>query len=171
MSVPRVVIVGRPNVGKSTLLNRICARRRVSIVEPTAGVTRDRVSVLRRDLDTAWQPRHDRADRHRWRIGDRRSRRSRAEHVEEQIRAALCWSPTWCCSSSTCPRGQSVPSGPRRGRSIARIREARLALGLQQSREGRSSSGTSISSTRSGSVRIACCPISAQNGTGLAEFH
>jgi GTP-binding protein len=42
--LPRVVIVGRPNVGKSSLLNRI-AGRRVSIVEPTAGVTRDRVSV------------------------------------------------------------------------------------------------------------------------------
>lgn len=45
MAVPRVAIVGRPNVGKSSLLNRL-ARRRVSIVDPTPGVTRDRVSVL-----------------------------------------------------------------------------------------------------------------------------
>ena len=48
MSAPsrlsRIAIVGRPNVGKSTLLNRMC-RSRVSIVEPTEGVTRDRVSV------------------------------------------------------------------------------------------------------------------------------
>jgi GTPase len=45
MSVPKVVIVGRPNVGKSSLLNWL-AGRLVSVVEPTAGVTRDRVTYL-----------------------------------------------------------------------------------------------------------------------------
>ncbi len=43
-ALSRVAIVGRPNVGKSTLLNRLCGSR-VSIVEPTSGVTRDRVAV------------------------------------------------------------------------------------------------------------------------------
>ena len=45
MSLPRIAIVGRPNVGKSSLLNRL-ARRRVSIVDPTPGITRDRVTVV-----------------------------------------------------------------------------------------------------------------------------
>lgn len=42
--LPKVVIVGRPNVGKSSLLN-LLAHRRVSIVDPTAGVTRDRIAT------------------------------------------------------------------------------------------------------------------------------
>ena len=45
ITIPTVSIVGRPNVGKSSLLNRL-ARRRVSIVDPTPGVTRDRVSAI-----------------------------------------------------------------------------------------------------------------------------
>ena len=45
MSLPVVAIVGRPNVGKSSLLNSF-AGERISIVDPTPGVTRDRVSAL-----------------------------------------------------------------------------------------------------------------------------
>ncbi|MHC4344139.1 MAG: ribosome biogenesis GTPase Der, partial [Planctomycetota bacterium] len=45
MALPRVAIIGRPNVGKSSLLNAL-AGEMISIVEPTAGVTRDRVSTI-----------------------------------------------------------------------------------------------------------------------------
>lgn len=45
MSLPVVAIVGRPNVGKSSLFNWL-AGRRIAIVDPTAGVTRDRVSTF-----------------------------------------------------------------------------------------------------------------------------
>jgi len=44
MSLPVVAIVGRPNVGKSSLLNALVGRR-VAIVDSVAGVTRDRVSA------------------------------------------------------------------------------------------------------------------------------
>ena len=45
MALPVVAIIGRPNVGKSSLLNAL-AGEMISIVDPTAGVTRDRVSVI-----------------------------------------------------------------------------------------------------------------------------
>ncbi len=45
MALAVVAIIGRPNVGKSSLLNAL-AGSMISIVEPTAGVTRDRVSTF-----------------------------------------------------------------------------------------------------------------------------
>jgi len=45
MGIPRVVIVGRPNVGKSSIFNWV-AGRRIAIVDSASGVTRDRVTHL-----------------------------------------------------------------------------------------------------------------------------
>ena len=50
MAIPKVTIVGRPNVGKSSLLNWL-ARKLISVVDPTAGVTRDRVNYLMEEDD------------------------------------------------------------------------------------------------------------------------
>ena len=50
MPVPKVAIVGRPNVGKSSLFNWL-AGERLSIVDPTAGVTRDRLTHLMHEGD------------------------------------------------------------------------------------------------------------------------
>ena len=81
MALPVVAIVGRPNVGKSSLFNSI-ARRRTSIVEPTAGVTRDRVTriceiddVYFELVDTGGHGVIDRDDL--------------SEHVERQIQYAI----------------------------------------------------------------------------------
>jgi GTP-binding protein len=50
-SLPVVVIVGRPNVGKSTFFNRLVGKR-VAVVEDTPGITRDRLYA-----ETEWQGR------------------------------------------------------------------------------------------------------------------
>lgn len=81
MPLPLVAIVGRPNVGKSSLLNMM-AGRRISIVDPTAGVTRDRIQTLI-DYDDIY---FELVDTGGYGIVDRDDL---SEHVEQQIRYAV----------------------------------------------------------------------------------
>jgi GTPase len=81
MGVPQIVVVGRPNVGKSSVFNWLVGKR-VAIVDPTAGVTRDRVTHLVEFgerfvelVDTGGMGIKD-AD-------------NLTEHIEEQIQAAI----------------------------------------------------------------------------------
>jgi GTP-binding protein len=85
MPLPKVVIVGRPNVGKSSLLNWL-AGRRISIVDDVAGVTRDRISALVQigdDKDAQFLELVDTGG-----IG-MVDRDDLSEHVDNQIDAAL----------------------------------------------------------------------------------
>ena len=81
MSLPVVAIIGRPNVGKSSLLNAF-AGERVSIVDSTPGVTRDRVSALVQHRDVLMEV----VDTGGIGIVDRDDL---GEHVERQIDFAL----------------------------------------------------------------------------------
>lgn len=76
-----IAVVGRPNVGKSSLLN-LLARRRISIVDPTAGVTRDRVSAVVEVEDRYFEV----VDTGGYGIEDHDDL---TEHVENQIRYAI----------------------------------------------------------------------------------
>lgn len=81
MALPVVAIVGRPNVGKSSLFN-LLARRRTAIVEPTAGVTRDRVTTVC-DIDDLY---FELVDTGGHGVVDRDDL---DEHVERQIQYAI----------------------------------------------------------------------------------
>ncbi|MEM9801642.1 MAG: ribosome biogenesis GTPase Der [Planctomycetota bacterium] len=85
LPMPRVALVGRPNVGKSTLLNRLCGSR-VAIVEPTAGVTRDRIAVPARLSTKAGERWVEVIDTGGLGIVDRDDL---GPHVEAQVKTAL----------------------------------------------------------------------------------
>ena len=86
MSIPQVAIVGRPNVGKSSLFNWLIGQR-LSIVEPTAGVTRDRVSFVLDLNDENEDPQYiELVDTGGIGVVDEDNL---SEHVEEQIQMAL----------------------------------------------------------------------------------
>ena len=81
MGVPQVVIVGRPNVGKSSLFNWL-VHKRIAIVDDRAGVTRDRISFLLQEGDRFF----DLVDTGGMGIDDEDDL---TEHVESQIEAAI----------------------------------------------------------------------------------
>ena len=81
MAVPTVAIIGRPNVGKSSLLNAL-AGEMISIVEQTAGVTRDRVSTFIERNDKYFEL----IDTGGYGIVDSQQL---SEHIEQQIRKAI----------------------------------------------------------------------------------
>jgi GTP-binding protein len=74
VTTPVVAIVGRPNVGKSTLLNRVIGRR-AAIVEEQPGVTRDR-----KDVDADWLGRH-------FRLVDTGGWMARGSDLDEKVSA------------------------------------------------------------------------------------
>ena len=83
MRAPVVAIVGRPNVGKSTLLNRIVGRR-AAIVEERPGVTRDR-----KDVDADWLGRPFRlVDTGGWMVGGSDLDAKVSQQVERAIAEA-----------------------------------------------------------------------------------
>jgi len=81
MAIPVVAIIGRPNVGKSSLLNAL-AGEMISIVESTPGVTRDRVTAVIETADKYFEL----VDTGGYGIVDSDQLN---EHVEEQIQKAM----------------------------------------------------------------------------------
>ena len=85
MPIPNVVIIGRPNVGKSSLLNWL-AGRRVAIVDDMSGVTRDRVGTLAQVSDEPDSRFFELIDTGGIGMVDRDDL---SEHVEKQIDSAI----------------------------------------------------------------------------------
>jgi len=80
---PIVAIVGRPNVGKSTLLNRVVGSR-VAIVEEKPGVTRDR-----KEVEASWRGREFRlVDTGGWMIGGTDLDQKVSQQAEHALRTA-----------------------------------------------------------------------------------
>ena len=81
MSLPKVAVVGYPNVGKSTLVNRLSGTRE-AVVHEQAGVTRDR-----KEVEADWNGRRLHAGGHR-RRGPRRRGRARRRRCAAGARGA-----------------------------------------------------------------------------------
>ncbi|RMH04593.1 MAG: ribosome biogenesis GTPase Der [Planctomycetota bacterium] len=157
-SRPLVAIVGRPNVGKSSLFNRLVGERR-AIVEPTAGVTRDRLVLpVRRAeppldfdlMDTGGIGLVDRADL--------------AASVEMQVSAGLAQAAAVLFLVDA--REGLLPLD----QQVARLlrRSGRPVLLVANKCEGREAEGNlaEFAALGFGPAR----PVSAREGRGLAEL-
>ncbi|MCH9614308.1 MAG: GTPase Der [Chlamydiia bacterium] len=76
MTLAKIAIVGRPNVGKSALFNRIC-KKRISIVDEAEGITRDRIIAKADIFGTPFEIIDTAGIGHEW------------EDVKEQIEIAI----------------------------------------------------------------------------------
>ena len=160
-NLPRVAIVGRPNVGKSTLLNRLCGSR-VAIVEPTAGVTRDRISVPVR-LDTRRGTRWvEVIDTGGMGIVDRHDL---GPHVEAQVRTALA-------TASLVLFVVDARDGltPLDERVAAMLRGSPIPVLLIVNKTEGAKAEWEVDSFRRLGLASEPYPISAQNGTGVGEL-
>ena len=159
--VPVLAVVGRPNVGKSTLVNRILGRRE-AVVEDVPGVTRDRVSY-----DAVWNGRaFTVVDTGGWDPDARGLAERIAAQAEVAVQAADAVlfvvdaegrhhrrrrgrgaDPADARGSPSCwPRTRSTTSGrargrravePRAGRAVAGLGAARARLGRPARRDAR----------------------------------
>ena len=174
--LPLVVVAGRPNVGKSTLVNRIVGRR-AAVVEERPGVTRDR-----KELDAEWCGRALHRGRHRrvagrrrparrpgqrpGRAGHRRGRRGPARGRRDRgaDRRGPRRGPGAQAVGPTGPgggqQGGLVPAGGRRlGRPVPRASATR----------GRSAPCTGGAPATCSTTWSACCPTPATAAHRAAE--
>ncbi len=158
----RVCLVGRPNVGKSTLLNRMCGSR-VSIVEPTAGVTRDRIAVKARlfnGVDERWI---EVVDTGGVGIVDRDDL---GPHVEEQVKTAMAGADLILFLVDG--RDGITPLDQRVAESLRGV-DLPVVMAVNKVESEEISWGTD--EFRRLGVGDGPYPISAQNGVGLTQLY